>query len=161
MPAGQHRGPPNALSRAVRGGLRGSSDVLVSGRRRPLAEDRVEHIVRTVLGGENQDAQISITFLGRDAMRRLNAQYLGMHRPTDVVAFRLPEPDGRLVGDVYVCPWVAEREARSRGISLEEELTRLIIHGALHVLGYDHPAGSERTASPMWERQERYVRSLT
>jgi probable rRNA maturation factor len=94
-------------------------------------------------------------------MRRLNTQYLGTQRPTDVVAFRLPEPDGSLVGDVYLCPWVAEREARSRGISLEEELTRLIIHGTLHVLGHDHPDGSERTVSPMWERQERYVGSLT
>jgi probable rRNA maturation factor len=125
-----------------------------------LAEDRVDQIVRTVLRGENQNAEISITFLGRDAMRRLNAQYLGTHRSTDVVAFRLPGPDGRLVGDVYVCPWVAQREARSRGIVLEEELTRLIIHGVLHVLGYDHPAGLERTASPMWKRQERYVRAL-
>jgi probable rRNA maturation factor len=141
--------------------LRGSSDVRVSGRRRLLAVDRVAHIVRTVLRGENQDARISITFLGRDAMRRLNTQYLGTQRPTDVVAFRLPEPDGSLVGDVYLCPWVAEREARSRGISLEEELTRLIIHGTLHVLGHDHPDGSERTVSPMWERQERYVGSLT
>ena len=141
--------------------LRGSSDVRVSGRHRLLAVDRVAHIVRKVLRGENQDAQISITFLGRDAMRRLNTQYLGTHRPTDVVAFRLPEPDGTLVGDVYLCPWVAEREACLRGISLEEELTRLIIHGTLHVLGHDHPDGSERTVSPMWERQEQYVRSLT
>lgn len=143
------------------GVLRGSSGIRVSGRRRLLAVDRVEHIVRRVLRGENQNAQISITFLGRDAMRRLNARYLGTHRTTDVVAFRLPEPDGTLVGDVYLCPWVAEREAHVRGISLEEELTRLIIHGTLHVLGHDHPDGSERIASPMWERQEQYVRSLT
>ncbi len=141
--------------------MKDSSDVRVSGRRRPLAVDRVAHIVRTVLRGENQDARISITFLGRDAMRRLNTQYLGTRRPTDVVAFRLPEPDGSLVGDVYLCPWVAEREARARGISLQEELTRLIIHGTLHVLGHDHPDGSERTVSPMWVRQERYVGSLT
>ena len=141
--------------------VRGSSEVRVSGRRRPLGADRVEHIVMTVLRGEHRDAHVSVTFLGRDAMRRLNAQYLGGHRATDVVAFRLPEPDGSVVGDVYLCPWVAEREARSRGIALEEELTRLIIHGILHVLGHDHPDGPDRTSCPMWERQERYVRSLS
>ena len=140
--------------------MSGGIEVSVGGHRRVLPPDRVERIVRTVVAGEQQDARVSVTFLGRDAMRRLHARHLGQRRPTDVLAFRLSAPNGTLVGDVYVCPWVAAREAGARGISLEEELTRLIVHGTLHVLGFDHPDGPERVTSPMWIRQERYVRSL-
>jgi probable rRNA maturation factor len=65
-------------------------------------------------------------------------------------------PDGRLVGDIYVCRAVAAKQAREMGVGVTEELVRLVIHGVLHVLGYDHPeTGRER--SPMWRKQERYV----
>lgn len=110
--------------------------------------------------GERREASISVTFLGREAMRRLNARHKGHDRPTDVIAFALAEPDGRAVGDVYVCAHVAEREARSRDIPLDEELVRLVVHGTLHALGHEHPEGDARTRSAMWRRQERYVEAL-
>ncbi len=91
-------------------------------------------------------------------MRRLNGEYLGHDRPTDVISFGLAGPDGRLAGDVYVCRAVAARNARRHGVSLRQELVRLVIHGTLHALGYDHPDGDHRTRSPMWQRQERYVK---
>ena len=103
---------------------------------------------------------MSITFLGRDSMRRLNAEHKGRDRPTDVLAFPLTDPSGRTIGDVYICPWVARREARARGIPLRQELIRLIVHGTLHALGRDHPEGPERARSAMWRRQERYVEAL-
>jgi probable rRNA maturation factor len=65
-----------------------------------------------------------------------------------------------VVGDVYVCPWVARREARRRRVPFREELRRYVVHGTLHVLGYDHPNDEARTATPMWQRQERYVKAL-
>jgi probable rRNA maturation factor len=65
------------------------------------------------------------------------------------------------MGDVYVCPWVAARQARAHGVSLREELVRLVIHGTLHALGRDHPEGPDRIRSAMWRRQERYVEALT
>jgi probable rRNA maturation factor len=133
----------------------------VSGRRLPLAPTLVRRVVESVLRAEGRDASISVTFLGRDAMRRLNATHLGHDWPTDVLAFTLDVAGGDLVGDVYVCPWVARREARERGISLREELIRLLVHGTLHVLGRDHPDGPTRTRSAMWRRQERYVEALT
>ncbi len=136
------------------------SDVFVGGRPRPLAVSVVRQIVDTVLAGEGRDAVMSVTFVGRDAMRRLNAEYRDRARPTDVLAFRLPDPKGQLVGDVYVCPWVARREAERRSIPFTEEMTRVIVHGTLHVLGYDHPEDGDRTHSPMWRRQEQYVRTL-
>jgi probable rRNA maturation factor len=93
-------------------------------------------------------------------MRALNARWKGKDRVTDVLAFSLAGPGGNVAGDIYICPWVATREAAGRGIPLRRELLRLVVHGALHVLGYDHPAGEARTTSPMWRRQERYLRSL-
>lgn len=93
-------------------------------------------------------------------MRRLNATHKGHDWPTDVLSFALKTPSGDLIGDVYISPWVARREAQTRGISSREELIRLLVHGTLHVLGRDHPEGPTRTRSAMWRRQERYVEAL-
>jgi probable rRNA maturation factor len=136
------------------------SEVRVSGRRLPLSAPVVRRIVESVLRSEGRDASISVTFLGRDAMRRLNAAHLGHDWATDVLTFSLKTPGTQIVGDVYICSWVAEREARARGISLREELIRLVIHGTLHAIGRDHPDGPARTRSAMWRRQERYVEAL-
>jgi probable rRNA maturation factor len=131
----------------------------VSGRRLPLPAGVIRRVVSGVLAGERRTAAISVTFLGPEAMRRLNAAHRGHDRPTDVLSFALPGPAG-LAGDVYVCRRVAEREARARGIPLREELIRLVVHGTLHALGRDHPEGDGRTRSAMWRRQERYVAAL-
>ena len=100
---------------------------------------------------------ISVAFVGPDRMRRLNAAWKGRDQPTDVLAFALSAPSVALAGDVYICCSVARTEARARGLSLGEELIRLVIHGTLHVLGYDHPDDDRRTRSAMWRRQERYL----
>lgn len=132
----------------------------MNGRRLPLPAALVRRVVETVLRGERRQAHVSVTFLGRDAMRRLNAEHRGHDRPTDVLSFAMADPSGRTVGDVYVCPWVAAREARARGIALRQELIRLVVHGTLHALGREHPENGGRTASSMWRRQERYVAAL-
>ena len=132
----------------------------VNGRRLPLSATLVRRVVEAVLRGERRRALMSITFLGRDAMRRLNAEHKGHDRPTDVLSFAMTDPAGRTLGDVYVCPWVAARKARARRIPLRQELIRLVVHGTLHALGRDHPEDERRTASPMWQRQERYVGAL-
>ncbi len=110
-------------------------------------------------------ARVELTLLGGAAMRRLNRRVTGRRGLTDVIAFALPQPDGKLVGDVYLCPGAAQRWVKGRGEGkgegVDEELVRLAVHGALHVLGFDHPEGPGRTRSAMWRRQERYVRRLT
>lgn len=134
-----------------------ATEVRVSGRR-PLPEPEIRRVVETVLAGERRPAHVSVTFLGRDAMRRLNREYKGHDRPTDVIAFPLQSPGG-LAGDVYVCPWQARRQAAALGVAEREELIRLLVHGTLHVLGWEHPEAA-RARSPMWRRQERYVEVL-
>jgi probable rRNA maturation factor len=134
---------------------------VVNGRRLPLSRALVQRVVQAVLRSERRDALISVTFLGRDAMRRLNAEHKGHDHSTDVLTFALAGQAQQTIGDIYICPWVAQREARARGIPLREELIRLVIHGTLHALGREHPEGPKRTYSAMWRRQERYVEALT
>lgn len=133
-----------------------TTSVAVAGRA-GLPAREVRRIVTGVLGRERRTAQVSIAFLGLTAMRRMNARFKGRDAPTDVLAFALPLPGGGLAGDIYLCPGMAAREARQRGISRHEELVRLVVHGTLHVLGYDHPEGVDREAAPMWRLQESLV----
>jgi probable rRNA maturation factor len=133
---------------------------VVNGRRLPLPRALVRRVVEAVLRGERRDALISITFLGRDAMRRLNAAHKGQDRPTDVLTFPLEGPSSQIIGDVYICAAVARQEAHALGIPWREELIRLVIHGTLHALGREHPEGARRTRSAMWRRQERYLEAL-
>lgn len=108
-------------------------------------------------------ARVELTLLDAAAMRRLNRRATGRRGLTDVLSFALPQPDGGLLGDVYICPDAARSWSGNgqRGAgNLDEELLRLAVHGTLHVLGYDHPEGAGRTRSRMWRRQERYVRKL-
>ncbi|HET7042215.1 MAG TPA: rRNA maturation RNase YbeY [Gemmatimonadales bacterium] len=120
----------------------------------------VRRIVLAVLRVERREAAVSVTFLGRVRMRALNRDHLGHDRPTDVISFALPAPDGGLVGDVYICGAVAQAQARRYGVPVRQELVRLVVHGLLHVLGHDHPEGEARVRSAMWKAQERYVRRL-
>lgn len=139
--------------------MSGPVGVVVCGAGR-LPAAPVRRAVRAVLAGEKRSAHISVTFLGQAAMRRLNREYKHHDRPTDVIAFSLPQPDGSLAGDIYLCRSVAAREARERDIPVRQELLRLVIHGTLHVLGHDHPADKRREQSSMWKRQERYLRAV-
>ena len=131
--------------------------------RRPrpgLPARTVARLVGAVLTGERRSAEVLITFVGPARMRTLNREWKGHDRTTDVLSFALPMPDGRLTGDVYICPAVARAQARALGVAEREELVRLVVHGTLHVLGHEHPEGSGRTRSRMWRRQEHYVKAL-
>jgi probable rRNA maturation factor len=129
-------------------------------RRLNIARSRIREAAVAALEAENvRDAMISITFVGRAAISALNHRYLGHAGPTDVISFGL-ERIGKaaaVVGDIYICPEVARANARRQNVHPGEELLRLVIHGTLHVLGYEHPANELRTEGPMWRRQERIL----
>ena len=90
-----------------------------------------------------QTCDLSVLIVDDVRSRRLNARYRGIDRPTDVLAFAMREGpfahlQAQLLGDVVISAETALRQARARRHSLAEELTRLLIHGTLHLLGYDH-----------------------
>jgi probable rRNA maturation factor len=118
-----------------------------------------EAAVATLRAERVKEAMLSITFIGRAAMSELNRRYLGHHGPTDVISFGLGRNSrrGPVVGDIYICPEIARSNARQQGAPPGEEVLRLVVHGTLHVLGYDHPHGAERTTSRMWRRQEKVL----
>jgi probable rRNA maturation factor len=99
-----------------------------------------------------QNCDMSLLIVDDATIHRLNAAYRGIDRPTDVLAFAMREGPyahlhPELLGDVVISAETALRQARARGHSLAEELTHLLIHGTLHLLGYDHevsPAEARR-----------------
>ena len=133
--------------------------VSVDGVRIPLSRRRVAAVARAVLRAERRaHVLLSIAFVPNRAIRALNRSHLRRDRDTDVIAFahRQAGRGAPLIADVYIAPEVARRNARDNGVSATEELVRLVVHGALHALGYDHPEkGRERSA--MWKRQEKLV----
>lgn len=145
------------------GDARLAVDVSTEGVRLPVSQAAVRDAARVVLrAGKVKDAMLSFAFLPARAMARLNREHLGHGGTTDVISFGFARatPDAPVVGDVYICPEVARENARIARCGVREELLRLVVHGTLHVLGYDHPETGDRTRSPMWRRQERLVARL-
>jgi probable rRNA maturation factor len=126
---------------------------------RPAAEPaEVERIVDFVLAAEGvARAELSVTLVSDATISEINESYLRHEGPTDVVAFPLPGPDERVVGDVYVGAEQARRQAAELGEDPRVETLRLAAHGTLHVLGFDHPEGDGREDSPMYRRQEQLL----
>ena len=138
-------------------------DVSADGERVPLSSTRIREIARGVLAAERvRDALLSITFLSAPRIAALNRKHLGHRGATDVISFgfQRTRPDDPIVGDVYIAPSVARTNARNAGVGVREEIARLVVHGVLHVLGYDHPEDADRERSPMWRRQEQLLRRL-
>lgn len=129
-------------------------------RRIPIAADGVRHLVEATLRAERvRDAMVSVAFVGRTAMARLNGRYLRRAGATDVISFGMGRESGMLpvVGDIYICVAVARTNAKRFRLPLREEIARLVVHGVLHVTGEDHPDDEARTTSPMWRKQERIL----
>jgi len=124
--------------------------------------------------GINPLAELSIVLLDADAMAALHVQWMDLPGPTDVMAFPMdgaegpdqrfdpsappgsePAPGESMLGDVVLCPAVAEDQAASAGHSMEAELHLLCTHGILHLLGYDH--GEPDEEREMFELQARIV----
>jgi probable rRNA maturation factor len=119
-----------------------------------IDEDWLESLMREVLAAEGieSSSEIGLVITGQERMRRLNSTYLGRDEPTDVISFSmLPEysgtdrasfvspPDGiKHLGEVIISYPQAVIQAEERKHTVKRELTILLIHGVLHLLGYDH-----------------------
>ena len=148
-------------SRGASPATRIAVDVARDGVRIPISEERVRDIVRAVCRRERvKAAMISVTFVTDRRIAAMNREFLGHAGATDVITFELEPAAGTVIGDVYVAPGVARVNAKDAGVGVREELTRLVVHGTLHVLGYTHDEGEHRTAGTMWRRQEAIVAAL-
>ena len=109
------------------------------------------------------DSELSILIVNNRAMRTLNRQYRGIDKPTDVLAFPAPSPhrgEGRLLrflGDIVISMEKTHAQAAERGHSPDKEFKILLIHGILHLLGYDHEVS--HTEARRMRRKEKLILS--
>jgi probable rRNA maturation factor len=126
----------------------------------PIDRARMREAVRAVLEGENvSDAEISLAFVDNPTIHRLNQRYLQHDEPTDVLSFPLSEPNARrLAGELVIGVEVAAEQAANRGHDVQAELILYVIHGLLHLCGYDDHDDADRDT--MRERERHYLRQL-
>jgi probable rRNA maturation factor len=134
----------------------GHPAVLISNRQSAAVdEDSLSSLARDTLRAEGAlRAELSVSFVDENEMEDLHVRYMDEDGSTDVLSFPLDERDERgvrVLGDVVIAPAVA---ARNNPTDLQAELRLLLVHGILHVLGYDHESEDDR--AEMWARQERY-----
>lgn len=120
---------------------------------------RARHLLRVL--GEGR-SELSIALVDDEQMRELNAEWRGKRRATDVLAFPLREGEDAahcrgLLGDVVIGVETARRQARARHSALDDELTRLLVHGLLHLLGFDHVRETEARTMRAEERRLRGI----
>ena len=133
---------------------------------RKAAEAAIAESAFPQLAKSDRLVEISIRLSGDDEVRALNAEWRGKDRPTNVLSFPMVasnELSGAkvahnelLLGDIILARGVCEAEAEEKGVSLERHATHLIVHGTLHLLGYDHHAEDEAA-----DMEAREVRALS
>jgi len=93
-----------------------------------------------------QDAEVTIRLVDAQESQQLNSEYRGKDKPTNVLSFPFEAPPGielNLLGDLIICKQVVETEASDQGKPLNAHWAHMVVHGALHLLGYDHIADDE------------------
>lgn len=98
----------------------------------------------------------------KEAAKALNATYLKRDWPTDVLSFPFNEdlPDGYYLGDVFICYPMAEEQAKESAVSLEEGLFNLMVHGILHLAGYNHETDQGEMAALQQELVGQHFKPL-
>lgn len=122
--------------------------------------------VHRACGLDPEKDEWSLTFVDEDAIHQLNKEYREADRPTDVLSFALEEAGGpppppgapRMLGDVVIAVPVALRQAEERGHTADAELGLLLVHGLLHLLGFDHDTPARK--KKMWARQGELLAGL-
>ena len=115
--------------------------------------NRIKLILKYLRLSSNKD--LCITFIDDKGMRKLNSTYRGIKRTTDVLSFPQDGPDAQSLGDIIISVDTAKRHAQFYRISMQKEIIKLIIHGILHILGYDHKKKND--ASKMKKKEKELV----
>lgn len=121
-------------------------------------------VLKKVFEIDRKDGEISVLLLDDEEIRKLNRDYRGIDRPTDVLSFALnegdqPDPQPDMWGDIVISVERAARQAESAGLSFEDEVARLLVHGALHLFGYDHE-GSKKKAAQMKKKEKEILAGI-
>lgn len=130
----------------------------------PFPEELLERAARAALGHESQpfDSDLSVILTNDARLHELNLKYLGVDAPTDVLSFPAsetdPETGTRYIGDILISIPRAQTQAEAAGHPLEAEVQLLVVHGVLHLLGYDHAQPEEKTR--MWKAQAEILEHL-
>ena len=130
----------------------------------PFQEDLLERAARTALEheGETLDSELTIVLTNDARLQELNRDYLGIDAPTDVLSFPAseldPETGARYLGDILISVPRAESQATAARHPLESEAQLLVVHGVLHLLGYDHAEATEKAR--MWKAQAEVLEML-
>ncbi len=128
-------------------------------------EEFLKGVAKKVLEGENREKDVSIALIGEGRMRKLNKKYRSKNRTTNVLAF---SQNGEFpvtlknklgIGEVIICLRTVKKEAIKYNFTFEKELARVLIHGLLHLLGYDHEKGGEEEKR-MEKREEYYLSQI-
>ncbi len=112
----------------------------------------LREVAQTVLKGEKSKLSLSIALVGRGRIKELNRKYRRKNRPTDILSFQYGKD-----GEMVICLSEVRRNAKSFGSIFKKELKRVLIHGILHLLGYDHE-GSSKKAEKMREKENYYFK---
>lgn len=110
------------------------------------SDDEVHRWVAAAVADRLAESEVSVSIVDAETSQRLNGQYRGRDYPTNVLSFPadLPEELGLpLLGDLVVCAEVVEREAREQGKTSQAHWAHMLVHGTLHLLGYDHIEDAE------------------
>ena len=124
-------------------------------------------VLRTALGEGITSGNVDVFFVEEDMIAELNAKHMGANGPTDVLSFPLDDSDAlgldlpglpHHLGDIVLCPSIAQVQAADHTGDYESEMTLLLVHGMLHLLGHDHAEPGETAAMRARERihLERY-----
>lgn len=116
--------------------------------------------------GQAQDTEVSILLTDDAYIAQLNSQYRHVEGPTDVLSFSqtegddepMPGMEDNLLGDVVISVETAQRQAAEQANSLESEMDMLLVHGLLHLLGYDHAEPDEERM--MFAKQDEFLKGL-
>ncbi len=131
--------------------------VIVADSTARLDKPQIQNIkksIRLVLRklGQPSDMELSVLFTDDSEMRRLNSDYRGINKTTDVLSFP-QDPGLKLLGDIVISLDTATRHSEHYDLTLEQEIKQLLVHGILHLLGYDHKKKSERERMREKERE--------
>lgn len=126
----------------------------------PVDRGRMREVARAVLEGEGEaEYEISLAFVDNATIHRLNKRYLDHDEPTDVLSFPLSQPGAKkFEGELVLGAEVAQAQAQERGHPVDAELALYVIHGLLHLCGYDDHEDADRAA--MRERERHYLKLL-